>query len=104
MSAEYYPSKPELGTDEDILTRLQSARQLVNKFETLWGLYVNHQVPDNLDAEEEMRILARELRQRYEVLNSELRPIIDDLKFDASLPLLIIQNAADDCDNRVRML
>jgi|GEM_PF-4371347 len=104
MSAEYNLSKPEFNNDEDILNRLQAARQLINKFETLWALYVNNQVPDSLDAEEGMRIFAEELRQSYEALNTELRPIIDDLNFDVSLPLLIIQNAADDCANRVRML
>jgi len=104
MPDEHYVSKHEINTDEDILNRLQAARQVINKFETVWALYVNNQVPDNLDAEEEMRILAQDLRERYEALNTELRPVIDDLQFDASLPLLIIQNAADDCDNRVRML
>ena len=76
----------------------------MNKINTLWELYLNKQVEDRAAAEESIRALTLELRQEYEALNTILRPVIDNLKFDVSLPLLILQNAADNCEEMLRML
>jgi len=104
MSAEFFAPHHESHSDEDILDRLQAGRQLVNKINTLWELYLNKQVEDRAAAEESIRALTLELRQEYEALNTILRPVIDNLKFDVSLPLLILQNAADNCEEMLRML